>query len=319
MKKKTLGTTLAVLGTIICMGSAVGAYEYNATTNAGNGFGFGGVEYTLQTGGMGYRLGSPVQFNGDASAEDATPVKPAKGETVKRQIRIPMSGYYGDNLVSQDFIMGNISVSMWVDAALEGKVKTAVWVNGYGKSVNEMYKAADYNKLVGLKGDEVIGLSAAKTAGNVDVTVTAVANSSASMSVSTNQYLNIYLEYNFTTISESNILAMAESTVHIDVTWAAPSAETLASMPIVVGDKTQWKSDEYYMMVENLNAADKHEYMFKGIGTGWNLLKVKDGENSWHGCGNNNEENVTVADKNKNCDVYFNADTGTVTIDQSKY
>ena len=241
INKKLIGITVASLGMLFSVGGAIALYT-QAAENAG--FGISAGAYAGSGGTVTYKI------NGASGESEIAPAYLTPGgdnggtglSATYTQVYydIALSATYAAGANAQDFVVGNLSVSVTnIPAAYQGKL--AVWVvidNYVASSLGE-----HYYKNIFMNDDFAITNEATSFSGNHNVAV----------SSSGTQHLRIYLKYNLAGV---DTLTQNEASLGytLSVAWTAP---TNAFVPAyVVGNANQWTRDDGFSMAPNINKAN---------------------------------------------------------------
>ena len=267
MKKKLIGISVATLGILLSVGSAIALYT-KAAENTG--FGISAGTYAGSTGTITYKINNntgvstaaPVYYDGEG-VETGSAVSP---DFTQIKYEFALSGAYDANLIAQPFVMGKVTVSFSdLISDLNGKVTVYAAVQGYteGKIGATNYGTALVNNVVVDAEHPNINISR-EISVNVDGT----------------QKLVVWLKFaNIDDIS----LAEKNNLYALNVAWGDVSDDF--DLAYIVGNATQWNIDEKYAMVVNIEA-DSFEWMFANLPGTFGDMKVKCGDTWCHGAGN---------------------------------
>ena len=239
ISKKLIGIGVASLGMVFSIGGAVALYT-QAASNAS--FGISAGTYAGSSGTVTYKI------NDTAGASNVAPsylrTNGTNGGTglstefTQAYYEMALSATYAAGANAQDFVVGNLSVSITnIPAAYQGKLAIWVDVNGYGaSSLGEHYYGSFMDT------DYQITNEATSYSANKNIAV----------SSSGTQKLRIFLKYNLEGI---DTLTKNEEGLGytLSVAWTAPTNEFVPAY--VVGNANQWTKDDGYSMAPNINKA----------------------------------------------------------------
>ena len=239
INKKLVGITVASLGMVFSIGGAFALYK---TTAQDVSFGISAGTYAGSGGSVTYKI------NNTAGNSNVAPVylrsngtnggSGLSAEFTQVEYTMALSAVYADNANEQDYVVGNLSVSLTnIPEVYRGKL--AVWVvvdNYVASSLGEHYYKNTF-----MNEDYQITAEQQSFVANHDIAVSSVGT----------QVLHIYLKYN---MAELDTLTMNEASLGytLAVSWGAPASFVPA---YVRGNGTQWETDEAYAMLPNINKA----------------------------------------------------------------
>ena len=239
---KIIGVGIATLGVVFSIGGAIALYT---KTVAPVGFGIGGATYTSSTGTVTYTIGgvggtgnvNPTFHKADSSAGEGA----AKFTQVNRAAKytFQLGATYAAGLTVQDYIVGNLSVSLTnVAESLRDHVEVSMYFDGY---TNDTLGKIVYGS----------NLTSSETPIN-ETTITG-----ASLTVDTRdicvatagtQSLVIYFKLDNTI--DTLTMNELDSLWSLSVTWAAPNNFNYA---YIANNKVEWAEDDEFVMAPNIN------------------------------------------------------------------
>ena len=239
ISKKLIGITVASLGMVFSIGGAIALYQTGAENT---GFGISAGAYAGSGGTVTYKI------NDTAGNSTLNPVYMTSGgedggtglSTTYTQVVYEgtLSATFANELNPQDFVVGNLSVSVNnIAEAYRGHLAIWVDVDGYvdaslGKYYYEHFMEHDYQIT-----NEVQSYSDSK---NIAVSSNGV------------QKVRVFLKFD---LGSYNLLEKNEANLEYSVAiqWGAANNEFVAAY--VVGDRNQWTVDDEFMMAPNINKA----------------------------------------------------------------
>lgn len=240
MKKKLfIGIAIASLGATLSIGAAAALYTAAASSIQ---FGIGEGGFIGSTGLVTYKINdavdgtiAPQYWNGDGSDKSGGGLSTTYTQVVYEGT---LSATFANELNPQDFVVGNLSVSVNnIAEAYRGHLAIWVDVDGYvdaslGKNYYERFTTSDYQIT-----DEVHSYSDSK---NIAVSSSGV------------QKVRVFLKFD---LGSYDLLEKNEANLEYSVAiqWGAANNEFVPAF--VVADGNQWTTDDEFMMAPNINKA----------------------------------------------------------------
>lgn len=245
-KNKIIGFAVASFGAVASISLAAALYT-RAATDATMGISQG--TYEAQDGTITYKIngntsGSIAPHYLDTSGNNGGTGLGKVGTTVYNQIEylFPLSATFASPLIAQDFIVGNLSVTV-NNIPAEWQSKLAIWVeiDGYGDNTEGKHQ---YEHKF-MDSDYAITSSAASYSANNDV---AVASNGG-------QTLRVLLKFDATTVEGLDLYTRDEASLGYTLSVHWGEASSAFKYAYVVGNKTLWAKDTPYRMAPNINKA----------------------------------------------------------------
>ena len=291
-KRKILGITIASLGLVVSVGTAVALYKTNAQDA---GFGISQGTYEGAGGLITYKINdatsgtiAPQYWNHDGSDKTGHGLSPVFDQVVYEGT---LSATFSNSLNAQNFVVGNLEVKVEnIPAEYQGKL--SIWVDVDGYEANSL--GAHYYATL-LENDYNITNENTSFTTNKDIAVSA----------SGVQKVRVFLKYD---VSELNLLTRNEASLGytVSIKWAAQS-QAFGNV-YVVGNGNQWEFDDAYAMVPNINKAHAEgwEWVYNNLPGSFEQAKcAKPGEGDTKLYSHGED---AVLEANKTYDVYWNGD-----------
>ena len=239
INKKLIGISVASLGVLFSIGGAFALYQQAATDAS---FGISQGEYEGSVGEVTYKI------NGSTSGtiapaylkHDGTNGGTGLGGLYDQVLYdMPLSATFANTLNAQDYVVGNISVSITnIPEAYRGKL--AIWVDIDGYEDDSL--GADTYGHAFMNSDYAITNENTSYSGTADVAVSSAGT----------QHLRIFLKYDLEGV---NLLNKDEAGLGytLSVTWGEPSNSFIPAY--VLGNANQWTPDGNFAMAPNINKA----------------------------------------------------------------
>lgn len=271
MKKKLIGISVATVGVVLSIGSAIALYTKAANNTS---FGISAGAYSESSGAITYKINgvggsstvAPQYYKATGVDNEGTALG---GEYVQIKYEFTLGATFEDYNVDQTFVMGKVDVALTnLDAALYGKVTVWAAVQGY---TNDTIGASSFGSA--LINDVAIADAETVCAGARDISVAAAGV----------QKLVVWVKF---TMAELDLLTLNEkgNLYTLDVHWGKVSDDY--ELAYIVGGGTQWHKDEKYAMAVNANA-NSFEWMYEGLQQSFGQFKVVCGDTWCHADGNN--------------------------------
>lgn len=264
MKKKIIGISVATVGVLLSIGSAIALYE-KAASNAE--FNISAGAYAGATGEVTYSINdqagestvNPVYCdaegnpNGTGISANATQLKYV----------FELGAGFSDELEEQPFVMGQVSVALThLKAALYGKVTVYAHLDGY-QTGKIGYSAFGETPLI---NDVTIADADTVCAGSRDVSVMSTGG----------QSLVVWVKFaNF----DNYALDELDDLFDLEVSWGKVSNDFQRAY--VIGDGTQWNKDDKYAMAVNIQV-NTYTWAYYGLPGTFGNMKVVCGDNWCH-------------------------------------
>lgn len=251
---KIIGVSIATLGVAFSIGGAVALY----TKPVGPvGFGIGAATYTSNTSIVTYKINNAAGTNNVAPTfykdDDITPGEDQTGfSEVNRSVKyeFTFSADYADGLTVQDYVVGNLSVSLTgVAAGVQGNIETSMYFLGYSDSTlgKVLYGSNLTSSSTPINNTTVSGASLTVDSRDICVATSGV------------QKLVVFIKLDDSldtlTMNELNNLWT------LSVTWAQPSNTFDAAY--MANPKVEWAEDDEFVMAPNINKAYSSESDFE--------------------------------------------------------
>ena len=267
INKKLIGIGVASFGILFSVGGAFALYQQSAQNVS---FGISAGVYAGANGTVTYRINNhagnsevlPSYLKTDGSLNDGAGLNSTYTQV---EYVMALSANYAGDLNAQDYVVGNIAISVTdIPAAYQGKLSIWAVVEGYtaGSLGEHTYRTALMNS------DFAITNEATSYSDNKDVVV----------STAGTQALHIYLKYNLEGV---DTLTQDEASLGytLNVTWGAPSNNFVPAY--VVGDQGGWATLPEFAMLPNMNKAyaEGWEWIYNNLpGTAGPGAKCRIGE-----------------------------------------
>ena len=271
MKKKLIGISVATIGVLLSVGSAIALYTKEASNVE---FGISAGAYAGAEGAITYKINNtagavnvaPQYYKLNGVDNEGTALG---GEYRQIKYEFTLGAAFEDYDVDQTFVMGKVSVALTnLDADLYGKVTVWAGVQGY---TEDTIGASEFGSA--LISDVTIADAETVCAGARDISV-------ATAGV---QKLVVWVKF---AMGELDLLTLNEKAnlYALNVTWGKVSDDY--DLAYIVGSKTHWTKDEKYSMAVNANA-DSFEWMYEGLPQSFGEFKVVCGDTWCHADGDN--------------------------------
>lgn len=291
MKKKLIGISVATVGVLLSVGSAIALYQ-QAATNAG--FNISAGAYAGSTGTITYTI------NEQAGESDVLPLYcDAEGEPggvgvsqdyPQLKYEFELGAEFSNDMEPQTLVMGQVSVALTnLKAALYGKVTVYASVTGYeeGKIGQTAFGGAIINDVTIVDAETVC-------AGSKDISVFALGG----------QSLVVWVKFaNF----DNYALDELDDLFDLDVSWGKVSEGF--DCAYVIGDGTQWHKDDKYAMAVHIQASN-YTWVYYGLPGTFGNMKVVCGD-VWCHDGDNHP-----LDPAKTYTVIWNANNGDLVLSE---
>ena len=253
INKKLIGIGVASFGILFSIGGAFALYQ-QAAQNAS--FGISAGTYAGANGTVTYRINNhagnsevtPKYLKTDGSDNTGKGLNAAYTQV---EYVMQLSATYAGDLNAQDYVVGNLAVSVSdIPAEYQGKLSIWAVVEGYtaGSLGEHTYRTALMNS------DFAITNEATAYSDNKDVVV----------STAGAQSLHIYLKYNLEGV---DVLTKNQASLGytVNVTWGAPSNNFVPAY--VIGDQGNWATLPEFAMLPNINKpyAEGWEWIYNNL------------------------------------------------------
>lgn len=241
-KNKIIGIAVASLGVLISFSSAFALYKKGVDPV---GFGIGAATYTSSTDTVSYKINSasaPTVAPSYLKTDGTNGGTAFDDEYRHAKYEFTLGASYAEGLTVQDYIVGNLSVSLTgIPASLQGKVKVSMYFDGY---VANSLGAHFYgnNLTTGSEGSEtainettISGASLSVNARDICVATSGV------------QKFVVY----FALDDSVDVLSMNEANDlwTLSVTWGTPVSFNYAYL---ANTQTLWAEDDEFVMAPNI-------------------------------------------------------------------
>lgn len=240
-KKQIIGIAIASLGALVSISGAAALYVTGAANIE---FGIGEGEFVGSAGLVTYKINeavdgtiAPQYWNADGSDKTGQGLSGTYTQVVYEGA---LSAVFANELNAQDFILGDLSVSVTnIPAAYQDKLSIWVDVDGY---VENSLGAVNYGQVF-MNSDFAITDEHPEYS---DSKTIAVSTSGA-------QKVRVILKY---ALGSYDLLQKNEANLGytVSIHWGAPSNDFEAAY--VVGNGNQWTMDDEFMMAPNINKAN---------------------------------------------------------------
>ena len=246
MKKKLIGISVATIGVLLSVGSAIALYTKAATDTS---IGISQGTYEGSEGLITYKINgntngtvAPQYLKTDGTNGGAG----LGGEYTQVKYEFELSAEYSSSLIEQNFVVGNLAVVVnSIPEAYRGKLSIWAGIEGYeAGSLGEHYYASS---LMPGGVDFAINTEPGHQDYGIDTDV--------AVSTVGTQKLCVYLKYN---LDDLDLMDLDEASLgySLSVTWGAPTTFEYA---YVKGVGNLWTVDEKYAMNPNINATYENE------------------------------------------------------------
>ena len=276
MKKKLIGISVATIGVVLSIGSAIALYTKAANETS---FGISAGTYAGSTGTIAYKINNtegnsnvaPVYYDSEGAETGVA----LSSDFPQIKYEFALGGSYSETLIAQPLVMGKVTLTLNnLINDLNGKLTVYAAVQGYTADTvgASMYGAA-------LVDNQVVDAEHSSIEASRDISV----------SCDGTQKLVVWLKF-----QDLNDLALAEKNnlYTLNVSWGELSDDF--NLAYIQGDTTQWHDDEKYAMVVNIEA-NAFEWMFENIPGSFGPFKVHCGDTWCHEGANHTFENAELS------------------------
>lgn len=246
MKKKLIGISVATIGVLLSVGSAIALYTKAATDTS---IGISQGTYEGSEGLITYKI------NGNTSGTVTPTYRKAAGNEegtglgdafVQVRYEFALSAEYSSSLIEQNFVVGNLAVIVnGIPEAYRGRLNIWAGIEGYEEgSLGEHYYAAAL-----MPGGVDFAINTEP--GHQDYAI----DTDVAVSTVGTQKLCVYLKYS---LDDLDLMDLDEASLgySLSVAWGAPTTFEYA---YVKGIGNLWTVDEKYAMNPNINATYENE------------------------------------------------------------
>ena len=259
-KGKLLGVLVAAAGVVASFGSAFALYTKNVadvSLDIGKAAGYaatGTVNYTINGDtGEDIEIEPVMKDTSDENYPDDPVAKKFDLEHKALVYNFELGAQYGEDVVAQDYVAGNLSVTLEdVNANLLNKIKVSMWLDGYkyyqdGDKTVASYGAATYGGQFKSGGVDINNTVITASTLTVDAKDIVVRTANADK-----QTFHVYLEL----LDDNLLMDMNEATDlwDLSVSWGQPSVGF--ERAYVGNTKALWQDSDDFVMAPNIDARE---------------------------------------------------------------